>query len=180
MKPSWILEARWEAICGEVQRMLKLGVIQESQSNWSSPVVLLPKPDGSWRLCNNFWQLKSYKFCHLSHATYRWIVRPTGSSPVYENAWSDQGVLAKEKTAFVTLDGADSTSHLPKVQAMLNSIWEAEFTANPKKRTIVQVEARYLGYTIGRRVIKPQINKVEAIHSWSCPNSKKQVLLPKS
>lgn len=127
--------------------------------------------------------------------------------------------LAKEKTAFVTPDGAfqykrmpfglqnapatfqrkmdkilrphqkfaaaylddviihstDWVSHLPKVQAVLDSIREAGFTANPKKCTIGQEEAKYLGYTIGRGVIKPQVNKVKAIKSWPRPSSKKQV-----
>jgi hypothetical protein len=36
---------------GELGRLLKLGVIRPSSSPWMSPVVIVPKPDGSWRLC---------------------------------------------------------------------------------------------------------------------------------
>lgn len=32
--------------------MVDLGIIEESQSEWSSPIVLLRTPNGSWRFCN--------------------------------------------------------------------------------------------------------------------------------
>lgn len=35
----------------EIERMLKLGVIQESDSSWSSPMAMVKKPNGKIRLC---------------------------------------------------------------------------------------------------------------------------------
>lgn len=35
----------------ELERMLELGVIEESQSPWNSPVVLVRKSNGKARLC---------------------------------------------------------------------------------------------------------------------------------
>jgi len=40
-----------ELIKAQVDRMLKLEVIEPSQSEWASPVVFIPKPDGSPRIC---------------------------------------------------------------------------------------------------------------------------------
>lgn len=37
--------------------MLELGVIEESHGQWSSPVVLVPKPDDTLKFCNDFWKL---------------------------------------------------------------------------------------------------------------------------
>ncbi|KAI2645035.1 Transposon Ty3-G Gag-Pol polyprotein [Labeo rohita] len=56
-RPYRVPEARRQAIEEEVQQMLKLGVIEPSRSPWSSPIVIVPKPDGTLRFCNDFRRL---------------------------------------------------------------------------------------------------------------------------
>ena len=55
--PYRVPEARRNAIREEVARMLQLRVIEESRSAWSSSIVLVPKPDGTFRFCNDFRRL---------------------------------------------------------------------------------------------------------------------------
>ena len=49
--------AQREAIGKEVESMLKMGVITRSTSAYSSPIVLVHKPDGSYRFCTDLREL---------------------------------------------------------------------------------------------------------------------------
>jgi len=53
-----------ELIKAQVDRMLKLEVIEPSQSEWASPVVLIPKADRSSRFCIDYWQLNERTVRH--------------------------------------------------------------------------------------------------------------------
>lgn len=59
---------------------------------------------------------------------------------------------------------------LGKVEAVLNTLM-----ANPGKCTIGLVESKYLMYIVGRDVLKPHLNTLEAIQNWSQMNRKEQV-----
>lgn len=46
--------AEKKALVSEVKKMLDAGVVRESNSPWCSPPVMVPKPDETWRVCNNY------------------------------------------------------------------------------------------------------------------------------
>ena len=48
-----------EYLKNEVQYLLDTDFIEPSQSNWSSPGLLVPKPDQSYRMCTDFRKLNS-------------------------------------------------------------------------------------------------------------------------
>ena len=54
-----IPEALKSVVTNEVDHMLDHNVIRPSASPWSSPVVMVRKPDGSWRFCIDYRKLNS-------------------------------------------------------------------------------------------------------------------------
>ena len=48
-----------EYLKNEVQYLLDNDFIEPSQSNWSSPCLLVPKPDQSYRMCTDYRKLNS-------------------------------------------------------------------------------------------------------------------------
>ena len=54
-KPYHVPQAMQNTIKNEVDEMLKLGVIERSDSPYGHPIVIVKKPDGSNRFCIDFW-----------------------------------------------------------------------------------------------------------------------------
>ena len=48
-----------ESLRSEVQYMFENDIIEHSSSDWSSPCILVPKPDGTYRLCTDYRQVNA-------------------------------------------------------------------------------------------------------------------------
>lgn len=57
--PYRLNPAKAELLQNEVDYMLQNGIIEKSKSPWSSPCVLVPKPDGSVRFCTDYRKVNS-------------------------------------------------------------------------------------------------------------------------
>ncbi len=53
-RPYRLTEHKKKVVQSELEAMLEMGVIEESHSDWASPIVLVPKTDGSVRFCVNY------------------------------------------------------------------------------------------------------------------------------
>ncbi len=226
-RPYRIPEARRHAVEEGIQEMLRLGVIEPSRSPWSSPIVMVPKPDGTLRFCNDFRRLNEvsefdgYPMPRVDELLERLgRARFISTLDLTKGYWQvPLSETAKPKTAFSTpsghwqyrvlpfgLHGAPATfqrmmdillrphqtyaaayiddvvihsetweDHLERLRRVLLELRQAGLTANPKKCHLALPEAKYLGFQVGRGLIRPQEMKVAAILSAPRPTSKKQV-----
>ncbi len=226
-RPYRVPEARRRAIEEEIQQMLKLGVIEPSRSPWSSPIVLVPKPDGTLRFCNDYRRLNEvsqfdgYPMPRVDElldrlGRARYISTLDLTKGYWQVPLSDN---AKPKTAFSTpsghwqyrtlpfgLHGAPATfqrmmdillrphqayaaaylddvvvhsvsweDHVERLRRVLSELRRAGLTANPRKCHLALSEVKYLGFQVGRGLIRPQEKKVEAVRSAPRPTTKTQV-----
>ena len=63
--PYRVNPLKLKVIREEVTYMLENDLIEASSSEWSSPCVLVPKPDGAYRFCTDFRQVNKVTKCDL-------------------------------------------------------------------------------------------------------------------
>lgn len=211
----------------EVEDMLSLGVIERSCSEWSSPVVLVPKKDGTIRfcidfrkvnaqshfdaypmprledlierlgkanyittldLCKGYWQVllakedRPYTAFRTPQGLFQFVVMPFGlqGAPATFQRLMDRVLDSTDAFAAAYLDdiviySATWEQHLSHLSEVLQRIKGAGLTVNPKKCDFAKPEIRYLGHVLGRGLIRPQKDKVQAIRDCTQPQTKKEV-----
>ena len=121
LRPYRLPEARRAAVRDEVRAMLQAGVIVESNSGWCSPIVLVPKPDGTLRFCSDFRRLNEIsKFDAYPMPRVDELIDRLGKARFITTLDLTKGYwqvpLApedREKTAFATPEGLFHYTVLP-------------------------------------------------------------------
>ncbi|KAG5852333.1 hypothetical protein ANANG_G00061280 [Anguilla anguilla] len=212
------------ALKEELDQMLAMRIIEPSKSEWCSPVVLVPKKNGSLRFCIDFRYLNSVsKFDSYPTPRIDDLIDRLGKAKylttidLCKGYWQvPLSTRSRELTAFRTpwglyqfsvmpfgLHGAPATfqrlvdqvlsglsnftsaylddiviysssweDHLRHLEVVFQRIQSAGLTINPSKCAIAKTETEYLGYVIGNGVIKPQVQKIQAIQGCPLPQTK--------
>ncbi len=106
---------------GPLKAMLELGVIEESHSDWASPIVLVPKTDGLVRFCVDYRKVNAVsKFDAYPMPRVDELLDRLGVARFYSTLDLTKGYwqiplspLSKEKTAFTMPFGLHQYITLP-------------------------------------------------------------------
>ena len=109
-RPRKLSPMKHKEVQRQIQDLLNAGAIEESRSPWASPIVLVPKKGGEWRLCvdyrglNNITKKDAYPLPLIDDLT-RGFGGATYISTIDLKCGYHQVLMAEEdkvKTAFVT------------------------------------------------------------------------------
>ena len=210
----------------EIDKLLEAGVIRESDSSWSAPIVVVPKGDGGKRLCIDFralnsitrtfiWpmprvedilaklgkakyfttldlrsgyhhialdkqSLKKTAFC-TPFGKYEYLKVPFGlaqASSFFQKLMNK--VLKGLNFAFTYLDdiiifSKTAEEHLNHIQIVIDRLKPAQLKLKKSKCSFFKRELYYLGHLLTIEGVKPQIEKVKAIHEMKPPVNPKVV-----
>ncbi len=120
-RPYWLPEHKKKVVHLELEAMLEMGVIEESHSDWASPIVLVPKTDGSVRFCVDYRKVNAVsKFDAYPMPRVDELLDRLGTARIYSTLDLTKGYwqiplspLSKEKTAFTTPFGLHQFVTLP-------------------------------------------------------------------
>ena len=111
--PYRVNPKKLEFLKKELGYMLEHGIIEPSQSNWSSPCILVPKNDGSYRFCTDYRKVNSvttsdsYSISRVEDCIDRiGCMKHVTKLDLLKGYWQVPITTAAKKIlAFVTLEG---------------------------------------------------------------------------
>ncbi|XP_056627068.1 retrovirus-related Pol polyprotein from transposon 412 isoform X1 [Triplophysa dalaica] len=120
-RPYRLPEHKKKVVQEELKAMLEMGVVEESHSDWASPIVLVPKTDGSVRFCVDYRRVNAVsKFDAYPMPRIDELLDRLGSARFFSTLDLTKGYwqiplspLSKEKTAFTTPFGLHQFVTLP-------------------------------------------------------------------
>ncbi|KAL1261364.1 hypothetical protein QQF64_006629 [Cirrhinus molitorella] len=158
---------RVDELLDRLGRARYISTLDLTKGYWQVPLTKDARAKTAFSTPSGHWQYRTLPFgLHGAPATFQRLMdvllRP---HQAYAAAYLDDVVVHSERWE----------DHLDRLRRVLMELRRAGLTANPRKCHLALSEAKYLGFQVGRGLIKPQEKKVAAILSAPRPTSKTQV-----
>ncbi|XP_076037679.1 uncharacterized protein LOC143023085 [Oratosquilla oratoria] len=173
----------------------RLVIVEPSSSPWASPVVLVPKPDGSMRLCIDYRKLNavtepdSYPLPRIDDVIdevgrAQWVTKLDLLQGYYQVRLSER---SRAISAFITPEGLYQFTVLPfglrnapatfqRLMKHRNGGAAHSLTVNLAKSEFGHARITFLGHVVGKGEVQPIAAKITAILQYPAPSDKKGVM----
>eukprot|EP00731_Ephydatia_muelleri_P037277 Em0434g3a len=166
LPPRRIPQARREEVRRLIQEMLDQGVIQHSDSPWSSPVVLAKKKDGSLRFCVDYRKVNEVTKKDAYPLPRRLIDRVLSGLK-----WSSCLVYLDD----IIVVGKSFSDHLSNLGCVFERLRGAGLKLKPAKCHLWQKRVAFLGHIVSADGIATDPSKTAAVKNWPIPQSRREV-----
>ncbi|KAH9792723.1 hypothetical protein KPL71_004248 [Citrus sinensis] len=140
----------------QVEELLAKGYVRESMSPCAVPVLLVPKKDGTWRMCVD------------CRAINKITIKYRHPIPRLDDMLDELHVVYFDDILIYS-KGLDE--HIEHLQSVLTVLRKEKLYANLKKCSFCTNQIVFLGYVVSAKGIKVDEEKLKAIKEWSTPKS---------
>ncbi|GJT89634.1 reverse transcriptase [Tanacetum coccineum] len=163
-----------------VKELLDSGVIRNSQSPFSSPIVMVKKKDGTWRMCLDYRQLnKATVKDKIPIPIVEELIDELSGSKFFSKLDLRSGYRGK-KFVLVFFDdiliyNKSLESHLDHLRQVLTVMETNSLFAKRSKCVFAATSVEYLGHIISSDGVATDPSKVQAMKDWPVPKNIKQL-----
>ncbi|GFV13631.1 retrovirus-related Pol polyprotein from transposon 297 [Trichonephila clavipes] len=181
-KPYRMSHRQNEILKNEINRMLKLGIIEVGESDYMSPMILVeiagkePRPCIDYRKLNGIIRTEYFPLPNIEERVEK--VSAAKFITVFDLSkgyW--QIPLSKTAQRYAAFCTSFDTweSHIKQMETVLQRIKRAKLTIKPSKCKFAQQNVKFLGHIVGQGFRTPSEIKVQAVLEFPTPRTKTQI-----
>ncbi|GBN22626.1 Retrovirus-related Pol polyprotein from transposon 297 [Araneus ventricosus] len=178
--PYRMTPAKKELLKKELESLLPEGIIEECESPYASPVVLVPKPNGSIRLCIDYRKLNAttipdtYPLPRMDDLLNE-AKSTKFMSTIDLKAGYHQDVFALSYLDDIIVLSENFDKHLSDLRQVFERLSLFKLTANRNKCNFACNRVKYLGHYITEQGIEVDADKVSSVQKITEPTCVKEV-----